>query len=407
MKNSEDLIVCRGFRFAGVPCGLKKKDGELDLALLFSETPATAAAVFTTNLFAAAPVLHGRRQLAAGKPLRAVLINSGNANACTGPQGEVDVLAVAEVGGAALQLEPAEIFISSTGVIGEPLPVTKILNGIEKLVGALDDSVAARGPEAFMRAARAIMTTDNQPKTASRSLSLAAGTVTISGLAKGAGMIQPKMATMLSYLLTDAKIEAALWQEMLARVVDQTFNRITVDGDMSTNDTVLALANGAAEVELTAPADLEAFEKALLEVARDLALMIVRDGEGASKMVEIRVIGAPSPAVAEKICRAVGNSALVKTAFYGQDANWGRIVAAIGYAGVDFKPELVNLDLDEVRGVSGGLREVAYREEMGATVLKKREFVVKIDLQLGEDQYFIFTSDLTHEYVSINADYRS
>jgi glutamate N-acetyltransferase/amino-acid N-acetyltransferase len=220
-------------------------------------------------------------------------------------------------------------------------------------------------------------------------------------------MIHPNMATMLAYLLTDAGIEPHILQGMLKRVVDKSFNRISVDGDMSTNDTVLALANRASGFTLSASADLEAFENGLLKVAHELSFKIVQDGEGATKTVTIKVTGARRAGDAEKICRAVANSALVKTAFFGQDANWGRIVAAVGYAGVELNPELVNVSFDQIRVVSGGLRDPHYLEEDGAAVLHQAEFTVKIDLQSGEDEFTLLTSDLTHDYISINADYRS
>ncbi len=404
-NNKISVNPCPGYRFAGVSCGLKG-DGARDLALILSTRPATAAAVFTRNRFPAAPVLYGRRQRAAGTPLRAVMINSGNANACTGHQGEIDLMTTVEVLASVLGLSREEIFISSTGVIGEPFPVTAIIKGIEALEAAVakDDAASAAALEA---AARAIMTTDQVPKITGTEILTSRGKVTITGLAKGAGMIHPDMATMLGYLLTDAELDREVWQAMLERVVQKSFNRITVDGDTSTNDTVLALANGVSGCCLETAGDLELFEAGLLEVARQLAYMIVKDGEGATKVATIAVAGAASVEGAEKIARAVANSALVKTAFFGQDANWGRIVAAIGYAGVEIDPARVNIDFDDVRVVSGGMRDPAYREEAGAAVLRRPEFVVKIDLQAGEDDYSLLTSDLTHDYVSINADYRS
>lgn len=401
---SENIKICPGYHFSGVHCGLKA-DGALDLALLLSDCPAVAAAVFTKNQFPAAPVIYGRRQLADGSDLRAVMINSGNANACTGHQGEVDVLTVVEVLAAALKLSPSEVFISSTGVIGEPFPVTTVLEGVETLVSGLECELSSE--EAFDAVSRAIMTTDQVPKTVGIEVETSQGRVTLTGIAKGAGMIHPDMATMLAYILTDAEIDRHTWQAMLQRVVDKSFNRISVDGDMSTNDTVLALANGVSGCCLTNSSDLDVLEMGLLQVARDLAFMIVKDGEGATKVVEIKVVGAANVLAADKICRAVANSALVKTAFFGQDANWGRIIAAVGYAGVEINPELVNISFDQVRVVTGGVRDPDYREEDGAAVLRQPEFSVKIDLQSGEDKFTIFTSDLTHNYISINADYRS
>lgn len=401
---SDNIKICGGFRFAGVHCGLKA-DSALDLALLLSDCPATAAAVFTKNRFPAAPVVCGRKQLVAGEKLQAVLINSGNANACTGHQGEVDVATVSEVLAAALDLPRSRIFISSTGVIGEPLPVTTILNGVELLVADLEEDQFADA--ALNRAAQAIMTTDKSQKLVGIDVETSQGMITLTGIAKGAGMIHPDMATMLAYILTDADVEAEILSAMLKRVADRSFNRISVDGDMSTNDTVLALANGASGHSLKSASDLEILETALLKVAQDLAYMIVKDGEGATKVVKIMVVGVTDSESAEKICRAVANSSLVKTAFFGQDANWGRIIAAVGYAGVELKPELVDISFDQVKVVSNGLRDPQYREEEGAAILRKPEFTVRIDLQSGEDEFTVFTSDLTHDYVSINADYRS
>ncbi len=401
---SENIKICPGYQFAGIHCGLKTGDA-LDLALLLSSHPAVAAAVFTKNRFPAAPVIYGRKQIAEGHDLRAVLINSGNANACTGHQGEIDVMTVVEVLAATLELARSEIFISSTGVIGEPFPVTTVLRGVEALVADLEGEITQE--EALGAAARAIMTTDKVPKIAGIEVETSKGRVVLTGIAKGAGMIHPDMATMLAYLLTDAEIDRQIWQAMLQRVVDKSFNRISVDGDMSTNDTVLALANGVSGCCLTSSSDLEILEDGLLQVARELALMIVKDGEGATKAVEVTVTGASGVEAAEKICRAVANSALVKTAFFGQDANWGRIIAAVGYAGVEINPELVNISFDQVRVVSGGVRDPHYREEAGAAVLRRPEFAVKIDLQSGEDEFTLLTSDLTHDYISINADYRS
>ena len=403
---TKDNYAVPGFDAAGYAAGIKAS-GALDLAMVTSPVPCRAAALFTQNAFPAAPVIYDRQLLAFNpEGVHGVVINSGNANACTGHQGEVDLMTTVAVLASVLGLPREEIFISSTGVIGEPFPVTVILKGIEALAAeiAADGADAAAGLE---NAARAIMTTDQVPKLASTEIQTSRGKVTITGLAKGAGMIHPDMATMLGYLLTDAGIGRKEWQAMLTRVVDASFNRITVDGDTSTNDTVLALANGVSGCHLEEAGDLALFEAGLLEVARRLAYMIVKDGEGATKVVTIKVVGADTPGAAEKVARAVANSALVKTAFFGQDANWGRIVAAVGYAGVAIDPARVNVDFDGVRVVSGGMRDPAYREEDGAAVLRRPEFVVKIDLQAGEDDYSLLTSDLTHDYISINADYRS
>ncbi|NPA24824.1 MAG: bifunctional glutamate N-acetyltransferase/amino-acid acetyltransferase ArgJ [Deltaproteobacteria bacterium] len=403
--SENETKIASGYRFAGVHCGLKA-DGVADLALIVSEAPAVMAATFTRNRFPAAPVVYGRRQLELHTPVRAVLVNAGNANACTGRQGEIDVMTTVEVLASVLKIDRDEIFVSSTGVIGEPFPVTTVLKGIEALAeGIAADTSASSG--ALEAAARAIMTTDQVPKIAASTVMTSQGPVTVTGIAKGAGMIHPDMATMLAYLLCDVEIGEKEWREMLSRVVDLSFNRISVDGDTSTNDTVLALANGASGCRLESESELAALETGLLEVARQLAYMIVKDGEGATKVVTVRVVGAADRPAAEKVARAVANSALVKTAFFGQDANWGRIVAAVGYAGVEIDSDRVNIDFDQVRVVSNGVRDPRYRESDGAAVLKEAEFVVKIDLNQGDGDFSLLTSDLTHDYISINADYRS
>ncbi len=390
---------CPGYRFAALHCGLKK-DVQPDLALIVSEVPAVAAAVFTTNLFPAAPVIYGRRQLAAMIPISAVLVNSGNANACTGDQGLVHIKQLAEGLSSVLSVPEEEVFISSTGVIGEPLPVDIIIASLSRFPDLLSSS-------ALSAAAKAIMTTDSQPKTCSVMLQLSTGEVHICGFAKGAGMIEPNMATMLAYLLTDTEVSGSRLQEMLKRVVDKTFNRISVDGDTSTNDTVLCLANGVSGCSLATEADAKAFEAGLYQVADELSRMIVKDGEGATKMVEILVKNASDRQSAEQISRTIAHSLLVKTAFYGEDANWGRIIAALGYAGVDLDPGQVDIWLGDVRVVAGGQRSPDYQEADGAEVFRQDSFTITIDLHVGDGSFSLLTTDLSHEYVSINADYRT
>ncbi len=390
---------CPGYRFAVLHCGLKKGD-QLDLALIVSEKPAVAAAVFTTNKFPAAPVIYGRRQLAVAMPISAVLVNSGNANACTGDQGVADVKQLAKELSSVLSVPEEQIFISSTGVIGEPLPVDMIAASLPRF----PDLLSASGLPA---AATAIMTTDSQSKTCSVSLQLSTGVVHLCGFAKGAGMIEPNMATMLAYLLTDAAIDCSRLQEILKRVVDKTFNRISVDGDTSTNDTVLLLANGVSGCSLACDADAKVFEAGLYQVADELSRMIVKDGEGATKMVEILVKNAPDRQAAEKISRTIAHSLLVKTAFYGEDANWGRIIAALGYAGVDLDPGRVDIWLDRIQVVADGQRCPDYREADGARVFRQDSFTITIDLHAGDGSFSLLTTDLSHEYVSINADYRT
>ena len=390
---------CPGYRFAALNCGLKKED-QPDLALIVSEVPAVAAAVFTTNLFPAAPVIYGRRQLAAATPISAVLVNSGNANACTGDQGLVHVKQLAEELSVVLSIPAEEVFISSTGVIGEPLPVEMIVSSLPHFSGLLSAS-------GLPAAAEAIMTTDSQPKTCSVTLQLSSGEVHICGFAKGAGMIEPNMATMLAYILTDADIAGSRLREILKKVVDKTFNRISVDGDTSTNDTVLCLANGVSGCSLSTGADEKAFAAGLYQLADELSRMIVKDGEGATKMVEILVKNAPDRQSAEQISRTIAHSLLVKTAFYGEDANWGRIIAALGYAGVKLDPERADIWLDDVQVVAGGQRHPGYREADGTEVFRQDSFTITIDLHAGDGTFSLLTADLSHEYVSINADYRT
>ncbi|WP_322799053.1 bifunctional glutamate N-acetyltransferase/amino-acid acetyltransferase ArgJ, partial [Thermoflexus sp.] len=325
----------QGFRAAGVACGIKSS-GALDLALVASARPCTAAAVFTTNQIKAAPVRYDQVLLARRRAgFRAVVINSGNANACTGPKGLSDVYSVTELAGFLLGFPPDTILVMSTGVIGVPLPVDKIRAGLMRAVPALSEE----GGEA---AARAIMTTDTRPKMGVRRLTLHGVPVTIGGMAKGAGMIHPHMATMLALITTDAEIDPDHLEVLLRAAVDTSFHRISVDGDQSTNDTVMILANGAAGARVD-ERSMPLFQEALTDLCMELAKAIVQDGEGATKLVEIRVRGARTPEEARWIARHIARSPLVKTAFYGEDPNWGRILAAAGAAGVTFDSDAVSL----------------------------------------------------------------
>ena len=398
-KKEKTVMGCPGYRFAALHCGLKKEN-KPDLALMVSEVPATAAAVFTTNKFPAAPVIYGRRQLAAATPISAVLVNSGNANACTGDQGLIHVEQLTKSLSSVLSVPAERIFISSTGVIGEPLPVDRIVDSLPRFPGILSSS-------GLPSAAAAIMTTDSRPKTCSVSVPLSTGVVHLCGFAKGAGMIEPHMATMLAYIFTDADLARNRLQKLLKRVVDRTFNRISVDGDTSTNDTVLLLANGVSGCSPACDTDEEAFAAGLYQVADQLSRMIVKDGEGATKMVEILVKNAPDCQAAEQISRTIAHSLLVKTAFYGEDANWGRIIAALGYAGVELDPVRVDIWLGDVQVVAGGRRHPDYQETAGTEVFKQESFTVTIDLHAGDGRFSLLTTDLSHEYVSINADYRT
>lgn len=393
----------QGFRAAGVACGIKTS-GALDLALVASTRPCTAAAVFTTNQVKAAPVRYSQTLFARRRAgFRAVIINSGNANACTGPRGLSDVHRIVEFAGFLLGFPPDTILMMSTGVIGVPLPVDKIQDGLMRAVPALSE---AGGEDA----ARAIMTTDTRPKMAVRRLTLNGVPVTIGGMAKGAGMIHPQMATMLALITTDAAIEAERLETLLRAAVDASFHRITVDGDQSTNDTVMILANGAAEVSVDENA-MPLFQEALTDLCIELAQAIVKDGEGATKFVEIRVRGARTASEARRIARHIARSPLVKTAFYGEDPNWGRILAAAGAAGVSLDPDAISLWIQ--RGDESPIllfdrgAPALYFEEEARRVFQAPSFRVLLDLGLGDGEDWVWTCDLSHDYVTINGRYRT
>jgi len=413
-----------GFTFAGIAAGIKKT-GASDLALIVSDRPCSAAATFTRNAFPAAPVLYDRALVAENAAgLRAVAINAGCANACTGEAGLADAEAMAGLAETALGLPARSAAVMSTGVIGPRLPMDKIAAGIQQAAGEL----AVGGWDA---ASRAIMTTDTRPKVAFRHV----GGARLFGMCKGAGMIHPNMATMLATIVTDAAIEPALLGELLRQAVDVSFNCISVDGDMSTNDTVLLLANGASGSKCFAKAgspETSAFASALTSLCTDLAQRIVRDGEGATKFITIRVEGAVSGADARAAAKAVANSPLVKTAFYGGDANWGRILAAVGYSGATVEPTKADLWI-----AAGAWPEVGagfpseydapghdpekpaptqlvragqplpYSEEAASAIFAGPEITVTVKLGLGEGQATVWTCDLSHDYVSINGHYRT
>ncbi|MHB8057900.1 MAG: bifunctional glutamate N-acetyltransferase/amino-acid acetyltransferase ArgJ [Desulfuromonadaceae bacterium] len=390
----------QGFLFSTVEAAIKKA-GRKDLALIFSEVPATAAAVFTTSSVKAAPVLLSHEHIANGTA-RAIIVNSGNANACTGEQGMKDARETVELVAQALGITSTDVQVCSTGVIGVQMPMERIRPAITPLVdgltcGTLDDI------------AQAIMTTDTFPKMEARSGQADGVSYTVAGIAKGAGMIMPNMATMLSFIITDAAIEPVYLQRAFRRAVESSFNAITVDGDMSTNDTCLIMANGMAgnPVVKEGSAEGNAFAAILSDVLLSLAKQIVKDGEGATKFVEIRVNGAKNDADAKRAAMAIANSSLVKTAFFGQDANWGRIFAAVGYSGAEVDQSLLSLRFDDVCMARNGMFAGGDAEARGTEVLKQKEFTVSVDLGIGSGTSTVYTSDLTHEYVSINADYRS
>ncbi len=390
----------KGFRFSTVEAAIKKP-GRKDLALVFSDCPSAASAVFTTNKVQAAPVLVSQGRIASGKA-QAIVVNSGNANACTGQQGLDDAVKTSRLVAEQLQISEDLVQVSSTGVIGVPLPMERLSAAIPELAsnlgnGTLDDLAAA------------IMTTDTFPKAVTLTGTAAGVEYTIAGVAKGAGMIMPNMATMLSFIMTDAAIEPTLLDSIFKNAVDCSFNSITIDGDTSTNDTCLIMANGASGGEtITAGSkDAEQFARLLNQVLLELAKLIVKDGEGATKFVEIIISGAASDAEAKQAALAVANSMLVKTAFFGQDANWGRIFAAVGYSGVQVRQELLALWFDDVCMAENGVFSGGDAEERGSLVLRNKEFKVRVDLGLGQGRATVYTSDLSHEYVSINADYRT
>lgn len=388
-----------GFRAGGVACGLKRDD-RLDLALIVSDRPCTAAGLFTTNRVKAAPVLYDQDILAAPDPaIRALIANTGSANACTGAEGLARTRQTAAQVAQAVGCLPEAVLALSTGVIGLPLALAPFERGI----AALRDQIA---PDGWPDAAEAIMTTDTRAKLCS--VRRADGTTFI-GIAKGAGMIAPHMATMLAVIATDAQIDRPLLQRALRRAADASFNRIVVDGDMSTNDSVIALANGASGVAVT---DEAALVEALRAVCVPLAQAIARDGEGATKFVTVQVTGASDEAQAARVARTVASSALVKTAFYGADPNWGRILCAAGYAGVDLLPERLGLWLLDAEQraamqlVAHG-EPASYDEVAAIALMQGPEWGVRLDLGLGDASAWVWTCDLSHEYVSINGHYRT
>jgi glutamate N-acetyltransferase/amino-acid N-acetyltransferase len=390
----------KGFKFSAVEAAIKKP-GRLDLALIYSEVPAAVAAVFTTNKVKAAPLLLSMERVREGFS-RAVVVNSGNANACTGKQGMTDAMETARLVAEGLGVAENSVLVASTGVIGQPLPMDRVRGAIPDLVGKLSSCTPAD-------VARAIMTTDTFPKMETRKGTAGGKQYTIAGVAKGSGMIMPNMATMLSFLMTDAAVDPSWLRGLFSAVVDTSFNCITVDGDTSTNDTALIMANGMAgnpEIRKGTP-DAIIFEEMIRDILLSLSKQIVKDGEGATKFVEIVVKGAVSDADARKAAMAIANSLLVKTAFFGQDANWGRILAAVGYSGVEVDQDRALLSFDDVEIVRDGIFAGENAEFLATEILKKKEFTVTVDLQLGTGYAFIYTTDLSHDYIKINADYRT
>ena len=397
------VVSPAGFQAAGIACGLKRNKAA-DLALLKSDRPCNFAGTFTTNLFPAAPVQLCKERVLNQKTVRAVVVNSGVANACVGLGGYDDAVKMCEITARELGVATEEVLVSSTGRIGNRLP----MDIIEKGIGMAAKELSYEGGAA---AARAIMTTDTRPKELAVSLILGGKKVTIGGMCKGAGMIAPLMAvphaTMLCYITTDAEVSNETLSAMLGASVSESFNRVNVDGDMSTNDTVLILANGASGVKIEAGTpEAESFRSALDIVTVNLARAIAMDGEGATKFVSVEVSGAANDQEAEYCARTIANSMLCKTAWFGCDPNWGRIVAALGYAGVKFDPDKVDIFYDDKIVVGKG-GDAGTPESELAEILKNREFTVKVHLNQGNGEYWVWTSDVSYEYVKINAEYHT
>jgi glutamate N-acetyltransferase/amino-acid N-acetyltransferase len=393
-----ETYQCKGFQAAGVAAGLKK-NGNKDLGLIVSRTPAIAAGVFTQNRVQAAPVILDRERIRSGL-CQAIVANSGNANCCAGEAGMQAAKETARLAASALGISEDLVLVASTGVIGLPLPVEKVRSAMPSLVASLK-------PDGFMTLAEAIMTTDTVPKVISRQGMLAGIPFTITGAAKGAGMIAPNMATLLCFVCTDIGATANQLHACLLESVQQSFNRITVDGDTSTNDTALILASGLSGAVIRNSEDRAVFQGILNDVLITLAKMLVKDGEGATKLVEIRIKGAAAESDARQIANTVANSNLVKTAIFGEDANWGRILAAAGRSGIAFDPDRTDICFNDVLMFSEGGGRGAAAEDAVTQVLKLPEFVITVDLHSGSCQSSVWTCDFSVDYVRINADYRS
>lgn len=387
-----------GFRASGVVARIKYD--RKDLAVIASVVPASAAGVFTINRVKAAPVVLSQENLADGTA-QAIVVNSGCANACTGSGGRQAARDMADITARHLGIKSEDVIVASTGVIGQELPMDRITRGIA-------DACASLSHSGGQDAAAAIMTTDTVPKVTAVQFELGGRTVTIGGIAKGSGMIQPNMATMLAFLTTDASIDPALLKSALRYTADRTFNLVTVDGDTSTNDSLVILANGTAANPRIDKEDNDflLFRNALMEVCTSLARMIARDGEGATKLVEVRVQNANTFEEAKKVAMAVANSNLVKTAIFGEDANWGRIICAVGYSGAAVNPDTIDIYLGDEKMAENGVG-LAFSEERAKEILKKDEVVITIDLHMGDVDVTAWTCDFSYDYVKINADYRT
>ena len=403
-KSFVSMPALRGVRMTTASAGIKYKN-RTDVLLMVFDKPAAVAGVFTRSKCPSAPVDFCRANLAHGSA-RAVVVNSGNANAFTGLKGRQATELTAKSAASAVGCGENEVYLASTGVIGEPLDATKF-------AGVLDTMAKDAVDDFWFEAAKAIMTTDTYPKVATRSAEIGGVKVTINGIAKGAGMIAPDMATMLSFVVTDADISSSALQALLSEGVGPSFNSMTVDSDTSTSDTLMLFATGAAaadgqaHIERADDPKLAAFSAALNELLKDLAVQVVRDGEGATKMIEITVTGAENDAAAKRIALSIANSPLVKTAAAGEDANWGRVVMAVGKAGEMADRDKLAIWFGDIRVAVNGERDASYSEEAASNVMKQQDIPVKVDIGLGNGRATVWTCDLTKEYVAINGDYRS
>ena len=392
------ITSVNGFKASGLHCGIKKK--RKDIALIYSETDCELAAVFTTNKYKAAPVLLGEKTHLLQEKVRAVIVNSGNANACTGEEGMTNARICQHALAELIHVKSDQVIVSSTGVIGQQLDTDKITKAIPDLINNLDENAGSD-------AAEAIMTTDTYSKSYALELNIADGSFRVGAIAKGSGMIQPNMATMLAFISTDIKIEKRLLQSALTEAVNLTFNRISVDGEMSTNDTVLLLANSKSEIEIKGLSiEYAQFKEALIDLCKHMAMDIVRDGEGATKVIEINIHNAATTEMADIIAERLANSLLVKTAIYGEDANWGRILSAIGSLDIDFNPDEIEIFLNKNSIVSRG-REITINEKKVNQSLKSKSIFLDIHINNGKKHTQWWTSDLTEKYVDINAHYRT
>ena len=399
----QDLHPVAGVRIGITEAGVRKANRK-DLTVFELAEGTAVGAVFTQNRFCAAPVQICRQHLASGQGIRALVINTGVANAGTGESGLQHANAVCAAVATPMNISPAQVLPFSTGVIMEPLPFQRIIDGLPK-------ALAAAQTDNWTQASQAIMTTDTLPKAVSRQVQLEGKTITVTGISKGAGMIRPNMATMLGFMATDAAIDASLMNALARELAEASFNRITIDGDTSTNDSFVVMATGQAgnsSVTSWDSASAQLLKQTMMDVAQWLAQAIVRDGEGATKFITVRIEGGQTPAECRQVAYAIAHSPLVKTAFFASDPNLGRILAAVGYAGVaDLDQQLIELYLDDVHVVTHGGRHPHYKEEDGQRVMKQDEITIRVLLGRGNAHDQVWTCDLSHEYVTINADYRS